>query len=190
VQQYLGTLASQLGCSLHLEFDYKQCGWRFELEELPAGFAGTGIYVLSPPKHGSSGVALVPLRPEHKFGPATRRADLSRLDGDKPSGAAPMDGISISQWKPQQLQKPTQTFKKRETSTDPSASTNVRAKMGAFELIRFEELLPQKGSRVIVGPDDELASLFFKDNPLPLGYWVMIITLPSGSYFSMTVGWV
>lgn len=188
VQQYLGSLVSQLGCSLHLEFDYKHYGWRFELEELPAGFAGTGIYVLSPPTSGSSGVPLVPIRPEHKFGLATRRADLSKLDQDKPSGAAPMDDIPISEWKPQQLQKPTQAFNKREKSTDPSASTSARAKMGAFELIRFEELLPRKGSRVIVGPDDELASLFFKDNPLPLGYRVMIIALSSGSHFSMTVG--
>jgi len=61
--------------------------------------------------------------------------------------------------------------------------------MTARELIRFNHLLPPKGWAVIVGPEDELGQLFFKDKaPLPPGYRVAIRCLSSGSHFSMTVG--
>jgi hypothetical protein len=51
--------------------------------------------------------------------------------------------------------------------------------------------LPPEGSRIIVGPEDELAELFFKGRqPLPIGHRVIITSLMGGDDFLMTVGWM
>jgi hypothetical protein len=191
VKQCIGELVGQFGASLHVKFDHERYGWQIELDRIPPGHSIPDLYVLSPPKVASSEVPLLPLLPEHQFCPATRKADLTKLDEDddqsisKPLNLEP----PLSAWQPDDVKLTQQTPVPWWSQNSPEESS-LRDKLGPVGLLRLDGLLPRPGYRVVVGPEEELGMLFFPKEPIPAGHRVQISALSSGSHFSMTIRYV
>ncbi|KIW21399.1 hypothetical protein PV08_01979 [Exophiala spinifera] len=199
LQCYLAEMLSKYGAALHLSFDDFSHEWTIELNPLSIGTEHRGISILVP--RGTNGVHSTRVRivPEHEFCPATRRADVSKITEDETALMTfVVDEPPLSMWNPSEMNPVPKRSNKSylpgesrgigrgEKSKDKKPGKNL----GPIASLRLQVLLPPHGYQVVVGPEDELGSLFFSDQePLPEGHRVMITALGEiGLVFSLTVG--
>ena len=201
VQYYLAELVGQYGAVLHLRFDHLLREWRMELSVLPSEIQLHGISVLSPRNQSTVQSRQVAVLPEHEFYPARHKAEPNKMTlfDETAYLAFNISDPPLSLWNPP-ARKPPST----PTSKPNAAAGWLRARskaaqqeqyadtLGPIGFLRRIALLPPSGYSIVVGPEDELASLFFHDQePLPEGHRVMIKSLEfSDSVLSLTVGCV
>lgn len=175
--------------SLYLRFERELYGWRIELGRIPEGSKPPGWFVLSLPTKSDADIHLHLLKPEHQINPATRKADLRKLDEDANHSKPRLDSLPpISKWDP-----PVSTSKHERSLVDlskpriSSEDASTREKLGPVGQVRLKQLTPPGGYCVVISRGDELADLLYPDDPLPVGTRVIVMTMLSGFQLSFTI---